>query len=549
MTPSLPLSASIPAASAPPQKQPRETKEAAKTSEAQTDASLTEKKDVAETSSAVFEELMAALLTMQPAAPGKDTSPTIDIKPPANDEVVAPQYGPALLVTPPQSVPAENPAPSPVNVSGEFCPEFISALTPGIPELPLDTTEATTASVPVPAITEDGSPALKIFNDTPADPRVIAAGLTPQEMEAFKDQLAAAQKPVAPSGFAPQAQPFSSPETQSVAGTAAPAQTTPPVTTNAQMTPPVQPLNVITVNLLPGAEPAPPAAAMAQAADVAAPTDNESVTSDPENTVAVSEETIETGFDPVEFRIAQKYHRSAAPVSQNVAMPQPTSAPAETAPKPAQASLHAAQGAETIKGKVDTDANLSFSLTSSAAPVFGGLTDSLGTALPSTQSLSMTTLTSPVTQNIAASQSHPAVQTVAAIINKAAKENTSQTISLRLDPPDLGKLEVQMKYKKGDPLKVHVVLEKADTAAMFQRDAHALEAALKEAGVQADSSSLSFEMAKDGNSFQGHMNRDENRSPSSIATGSEISENPVLETSIDIATDTRTGLTHYNLRV
>lgn len=543
MTPSVPAPAPSPTSPAPSQKPTREVsaKDNFRTKTGEADKPLTETKDASEkTSVTMFEEMMAALLTMQPAAPSKEQGPTIDIKPPANDEISETPYNPPLILTP---QPQQH-APPPVNVSGEFCPDFISALTPGLPA-PLADTTAATVSAPVPIVANEGSPALKTFNDTPADPRVIAAGLTPQEMEAFKEQLAAAQKQAPTATQAPQT---SSVDPQQASAAPAPqAQTTQPVTTNTQMTPPVQPLNVITVNLLPGAEPALPAVVTAQAADVAAPSEPVLET----ETLAVAEDTeIKGDFDPVEFRIAQKYHRAASTprsVASPSSMTEVKTNPALNADaRPAPQSQNANPDL-ALKGKVDTEANFSFSLSSSAA--FGvAASDALSTVTPTGLPLSVTTLTSPVTQNISAAQSHPAVQTVAAVINKAAKENTSQTISLRLDPPDLGRLEVQMKYKKGDPLKVHVVLEKADTAAMFQRDAHALEAALKDAGVQADSSSLSFEMAKDGNSFQGQMNQGDNKPSQSAAMTSDIADSSIVETSMDIATDSRTGLTHYNIR-
>jgi hypothetical protein len=106
-----------------------------------------------------------------------------------------------------------------------------------------------------------------------------------------------------------------------------------------------------------------------------------------------------------------------------------------------------------------------------------------------------------------------------------------------------------MKYEKGEPLKVHVVLEKADTLAMFQRDAHALENALNQAGLKTDGSSLSFNLAQDNSAFQqamsdqGHSGRNGN--------GSWMADGPaeIIETRMSVFTDPETGLTHYNLLV
>lgn len=112
------------------------------------------------------------------------------------------------------------------------------------------------------------------------------------------------------------------------------------------------------------------------------------------------------------------------------------------------------------------------------------------------------TASSPILYNNNAASAHPATQMVAATLTKAAgKTDKEQTLSLELDPPELGRVQIHLSYEKGEPLKVRVLTEKQETLTLLQRDAHALKSALDDAGIKADGSSLSFDMAGSDQSF------------------------------------------------
>ena len=108
-----------------------------------------------------------------------------------------------------------------------------------------------------------------------------------------------------------------------------------------------------------------------------------------------------------------------------------------------------------------------------------------------------------------------------------------------------------MKIEKGEPLKVHIVLEKADAFALLQRDAHALENALNQAGIKTDSSTLSFDLARDQTAFQQAMSdggRGNNQNGQSwSASQSGMSGGEVEDTRMMVFTDPETGLVHYNI--
>lgn len=606
MTPSMPLPQTITQPASPPpaykdtakaardtsrdasRETSRDTK-ASSSEEASSKSRLTENKnDTAEAGSTLFDELMASLLNMPaPAQP----QPTVTVKPVANDSFTvsataasstpaAPQFGvafnmdPALLVLP-QDVNATNLS----SQTSSFSAELLAALTPGVPATevaaaPVVSTETVTVTVPVPVLpaTEaaNTTPALTVpAADVQADPRLVACGLDPAQMQVLKDKLAATTNPAPPSSSQNAPAPVQAQNSTPVQ-TPAPTQSNDKGVITVTMgldTSPQVPVQVkVQQSQQQIQQPVPVTTPVAMTSEVAEtiatvtqPTETSDTTLDPASLADTGSETTstatDTSYDPVEFRIAQRFQR---PVSTPAASATPADNAATQSNAPANNQAPGAAinpkadnqaGHAAIKGKVDITAGSALPTTTTAITTPVSF-DSL-TVAPSSLPVTVSPLTSTVAQGTTAAQSHPAIQTVAAVIAKGAKTEGPQTISLRLDPPELGKLQVEMKYKKGDPLKVHVVLEKADTAAMFQRDAHALQSALNDAGLQLDGSSLSFEFSQDGNNFKQAMGQDsapQNQS-SHWSESQQLSEAAPIESSMNIFTDSKTGITHYNLKV
>jgi flagellar hook-length control protein FliK len=89
------------------------------------------------------------------------------------------------------------------------------------------------------------------------------------------------------------------------------------------------------------------------------------------------------------------------------------------------------------------------------------------------------------------SQHIPAGEQVAVQIKRGVADGHDK-ISIRLDPGNLGKVEVKMEVGHDGRLMAVVAADKPDTLAMLQKDAAQLEQALRDAGLKADSNSLSF---------------------------------------------------------
>ncbi|MCB1563113.1 MAG: flagellar hook-length control protein FliK [Alphaproteobacteria bacterium] len=157
-------------------------------------------------------------------------------------------------------------------------------------------------------------------------------------------------------------------------------------------------------------------------------------------------------------------------------------------------------------------------------------------------------LTSLVTQTSGAAQAHPATQMVAATLQKSASSGENKSILLQLDPPELGRVQIKMHFGHDKTLKASLIAEKPETYMMLQRDAHILERALQDAGLDADGSSLSFELAQDGEAFERHANgknHGSNHDPN--APNNNADSESLIETTMTWRVDPETGRMRLNM--
>lgn len=96
------------------------------------------------------------------------------------------------------------------------------------------------------------------------------------------------------------------------------------------------------------------------------------------------------------------------------------------------------------------------------------------------------------------------------------------TMTIQLDPMDLGTLDIKLKFKKDGAIRAHLVVEKPETLALLQKDSHHLEKILQQSGLDIDEKSLSFDLRHqnsqqnlegfngehkdDNDEFNGHIN-------------------------------------------
>lgn len=91
-------------------------------------------------------------------------------------------------------------------------------------------------------------------------------------------------------------------------------------------------------------------------------------------------------------------------------------------------------------------------------------------------------------------------------ITKAIKDGANE-FQIRLDPAELGRVDVKIKFSASGKATAHIMAESKETLALLQRDGNVLERALQDAGMKTDQNSLSFslkEQGRDHSRFENH---------------------------------------------
>lgn len=108
------------------------------------------------------------------------------------------------------------------------------------------------------------------------------------------------------------------------------------------------------------------------------------------------------------------------------------------------------------------------------------------------------------TQQIAdASRAVPLDQLALEITTRANKGE--RRFDIRLDPPELGRIDVKLEIDGKGNTTTKLIVERAETLDMLQRDARGLEKALQNAGLKADAGSLQFSLQQDAQAQHGQQ--------------------------------------------
>ncbi|NYZ11471.1 hypothetical protein HL658_02830 [Azospirillum sp. RWY-5-1] len=92
---------------------------------------------------------------------------------------------------------------------------------------------------------------------------------------------------------------------------------------------------------------------------------------------------------------------------------------------------------------------------------------------------------------------------IAVHIQKNVKDGNDQ-FTIQLRPDELGRIDIRLEFGQDGKVSASVAVERPQTLEMLQRDSRGLERALQEAGLNADSDSLSFSLRGEGNPFESH---------------------------------------------
>jgi flagellar hook-length control protein FliK len=69
---------------------------------------------------------------------------------------------------------------------------------------------------------------------------------------------------------------------------------------------------------------------------------------------------------------------------------------------------------------------------------------------------------------------------------------------IRMDPPELGRVDVELKFSKDGKVKAHLTVDRSETLDMFMRDQRGLERALDAAGLKLDPGSVELSLRDQG---------------------------------------------------
>lgn len=114
-------------------------------------------------------------------------------------------------------------------------------------------------------------------------------------------------------------------------------------------------------------------------------------------------------------------------------------------------------------------------------------------------------------------------------IGKQLNKGNSE-FQIRLDPAELGRINVKLTVKQGGDVKAHLVAERNDVFELLQRDARALERALADAGLEGQNIELEFSLAQgglDGQDFAEDMADENNNEGDNKSLESELDEDMV----------------------
>lgn len=186
---------------------------------------------------------------------------------------------------------------------------------------------------------------------------------------------------------------------------------------------------------------------------------------------------------------AEQSFRPATPSAQGDSAP-------DTAPMPKQAPAQTATSHVSLVGALAADDG------GFAQNGFGG--QSFGQSFGQQQGNPFGTPLSGLTTAGAATQdsfvnhmSHTAqtqtTQMLALQIQRNAQAQIT-TFNMQLNPADLGKLEVKLRFMRDGTMKAHITADRADTLATLQKDSPQLQRILEQAGLNMDENALSFDL-------------------------------------------------------
>ena len=115
------------------------------------------------------------------------------------------------------------------------------------------------------------------------------------------------------------------------------------------------------------------------------------------------------------------------------------------------------------------------------------------------------------------------------IVMQRAVSNGDRSMTISLDPVELGKVSVKLDISKDGSVQASISAERPETLTMLKNDHHTLTQALQNAGLSPDSSSLSFNLRDGGGSQQGQSSQQSSQNGSASRTGDDFDADADLQ--------------------
>jgi flagellar hook-length control protein FliK len=163
----------------------------------------------------------------------------------------------------------------------------------------------------------------------------------------------------------------------------------------------------------------------------------------------------------------------------------PSSSPSPTSAVVATVHERSA-GTETSHASIDTSA--------AGAQALGAV----GPSLPS----AMTNVAPTAALSVAAATNAAVPLSGLALEIAASVKNGKSSFEIRLDPADLGRIDVRIDVDRSGQVTSHLTAEKPETLSMLQQDAPQLQRALDDAGLKTGSGGLQFSLRDQSSSSQ-----------------------------------------------
>jgi flagellar hook-length control protein FliK len=203
--------------------------------------------------------------------------------------------------------------------------------------------------------------------------------------------------------------------------------------------------------------------------------------------------------------------------------PEAAAAPkAPDTPAPASPAGQAADTTQRVTGAVtrhlSTTADDGNNAASSLSPDAGSAAIAQPAPDGSSNPLTTASLATPISQAASANQAAPVVQTAAAaaaIVSQATvpisglsvaiaahAEAGNNSFEIRLDPPELGRIDVRLDVDREGKVTSHVMVDRPETLDVLRRDAPQLQRSLEQSGLKTSDNSLQFSLRDQGNGGQ-----------------------------------------------